>query len=356
VSNFQNTPIYIFLLLGLSGILNPTHAQPSFYEEKVITILIGDQRGSDIDVNARMLAKYLGKYVAGRPNFKVKNFSNNNNQVWTIGDKGDDKNGLTVIYSQFKPLSQLLGNKVSQINYLNKPFIGGFLNPSLVYVSTLAAKRPEHLLNVAGARYAGGGSTDPVDILGRFGMDVLGIKYVYATGFRGYDATFQAMLDGNIEIQSVPLNFYRQKAEAILVKTGKVIPLWYNPWPGHQKTAVKLTGYVPSYDDYYKKVKGQTPTGKSYENYKWMSMVLNGLSYSAFMMPQSPKPAVRALRRGFARVAVDTEFLAEQKKKLGVNLPYVNREAGNRIFRLMSKASKERLKMLQDLVNVEIGA
>lgn len=354
MSRLTKDLLLTILSLGLSGVVNSAQADSAFYKEKVITLLVGDGRGSETDVTVRLFAKYWGKYIEGKPNFKVKNFSKNKSLVWKTGDKGKTPNGLAVIYSKFKPLSQLLAQKGSKIDYKTMSFIGGFVNPSLVYVSTLVAKRPEHLLNVAGVRYGGGGSTDPVDMLGRFGLDVLGIKYVYAAAYRGVNQTFKAMVDGNIEIQSVPLNFYRNEAESVLVKTGKVIPLWYNPWPGHEKMAIKLTGYVSSYADFYKKVKGKAPVGKKYENYKWMAVALNGLTYASFLPPKSPKAAVRALRQGFARVAQDKEFLEEQQKKIGFNLPYVSSESGNQIINLMTKASKERVMLLRKLVDAGV--
>ena len=336
------------MLWGLSVVDSSSYAADrAFYKDKVITLVVGDRRGSDADIAVRLFAKYWGKYIAGRPNFRVKNYSKKERQIWNTAGKR-----LTVIFSEFKPLRQLLAEKATKINFKGMSFIGGFLNPSLVYVSTLAAKRPEHLITVAGVRYGGGGSADPVDVLGRIGLDVLGVNYVYAAGYTGVKQTSRALVEGNIEIQSVPLNFYRQKAERALVKTGKVIPLWYNPWSGHEKVANKLTGYVSSFDAFYQKVKGKKPEGQNYENYKWMATVLNGLTYAAFLPPKSPKTASRSLRRGFAKVVLDKAFLKEQKKKFGFNLPYVNREQGNQVIKLMSSASKEKVQLLRSLIEV----
>ena len=55
----------------------PTLAQDeavaAFYAGKTITILVGSDNGGGYDLNARLLARYMGKYIPGHPQFIVQN-------------------------------------------------------------------------------------------------------------------------------------------------------------------------------------------------------------------------------------------------------------------------------------------
>src|SRR5947209_5397756 len=44
-----------------------------FYRGKTITLLVGNTAGGGYDFYARMLVRYMGKYIPGEPSFIVKN-------------------------------------------------------------------------------------------------------------------------------------------------------------------------------------------------------------------------------------------------------------------------------------------
>jgi tripartite-type tricarboxylate transporter receptor subunit TctC len=46
---------------------------PPFYEGKTITILVGAGAGGGYDVNTRLFARYLAKYIPGNPNIVIEN-------------------------------------------------------------------------------------------------------------------------------------------------------------------------------------------------------------------------------------------------------------------------------------------
>ena len=54
----------------------PTQAQDdvaAFYKGKVVRLLVGIGVGSGYDINARLLARYLPKYIPGNPTVIVQN-------------------------------------------------------------------------------------------------------------------------------------------------------------------------------------------------------------------------------------------------------------------------------------------
>src|ERR1700719_2137395 len=64
------------LLLGLacaSAIAIAPATAEDFYKGKTITLLVGSGEGGGYDQYARLLARHMGKYIAGEPSIVVKN-------------------------------------------------------------------------------------------------------------------------------------------------------------------------------------------------------------------------------------------------------------------------------------------
>jgi tripartite-type tricarboxylate transporter receptor subunit TctC len=60
----------VLLPILLAG---PAHAQDDFYKGKTVTIVVGFSPAGGYDVNARMLARHLGRHIPGNPNIIVQN-------------------------------------------------------------------------------------------------------------------------------------------------------------------------------------------------------------------------------------------------------------------------------------------
>ena len=50
-------------------------AQDDFYRDKQVRLIVGHPVGNDHDVGGRLLAKYLGKHIPGRPTVIVQNMT-----------------------------------------------------------------------------------------------------------------------------------------------------------------------------------------------------------------------------------------------------------------------------------------
>jgi tripartite-type tricarboxylate transporter receptor subunit TctC len=60
--------------LALSaGLAATAHAQADFYKGKTVTIIAGFSPGGGYDINARAVAKHLGRHIPGNPNVLVQN-------------------------------------------------------------------------------------------------------------------------------------------------------------------------------------------------------------------------------------------------------------------------------------------
>jgi tripartite-type tricarboxylate transporter receptor subunit TctC len=62
--------------LALAGVImtGAAHAQPAdpYFKGKTVTIAVGGTAGGGIDIGARLLARYLGKYLPGEPKVQVQ--------------------------------------------------------------------------------------------------------------------------------------------------------------------------------------------------------------------------------------------------------------------------------------------
>src|SRR5437879_13608644 len=57
------------------GVAGSAAAQADVYRNKQIRLIVGHPVGNDHDVGGRLLAKYLGKHVPGRPSVIVQNMT-----------------------------------------------------------------------------------------------------------------------------------------------------------------------------------------------------------------------------------------------------------------------------------------
>src|SRR3990172_2082163 len=93
----------IFFTVSLAVILNcantgTAQAQEPFYKGKQIRIVVGLSTGGGYDRAARLLARYMGKYIPGNPDLLVQNMPGAGsvtaaNYVWGVA-KPD---GLTLL-------------------------------------------------------------------------------------------------------------------------------------------------------------------------------------------------------------------------------------------------------------------
>jgi len=70
---FDRLALLLLLALVLSPLVGPARAQGDFYKGKTITIVVGFSPGGGYDVNARAVARHIGKHIPGNPTVIVQN-------------------------------------------------------------------------------------------------------------------------------------------------------------------------------------------------------------------------------------------------------------------------------------------
>ena len=310
-----------------------------YYEGKTLTIIVGRGPGSGADSTARSFARYWTKYIPGHPKIIVKNMKGTPTYNFIFQKAKPD--GLTTTFTPYDPMSQMTKRKGFKANIGKMPFVGSLYNAALLYITTDQIKDGYDLKGIKGAKYGGQGPTGRFDVIGRFTLELLGADFKYLTGFGGAKKVLNAMRRREVDLQTIGLNLYRLSAEKPLVKTGKAVPMYYMPFPGHAKLGKKIFGNIPSFEDYYMKVHGKGPSGEKWEMFQWATNTLNAMSYTAFLPPNTPNAQRDILRAAYGKVVLDPTYLAEQKKMFGYNLPYVNPAMGEKIVGSMLNASKK---------------
>ena len=84
-------------------------------------------------------------------------------------------------------------------------------------------------MKAQGLVVGGLGADSSKDLLLRLTFDMLGLQYRYVTGYRSSNTARLAVQNGEINVHSESTPGYFSIVEPSMVKTGKVIPPWYDP-------------------------------------------------------------------------------------------------------------------------------
>ena len=194
----------------LAGLIWPAAAQ-DFYKGKTINLLVGSAEGGGYDQYARLLARHMGKYIAGEPGIVVKNqpaaggMAMANAMYATV-----PRDGLTIgMMARDNPLEPLLGNTAAKF----KPEAFTWLGTSsrydddafcLVIRTDTSVTGIEDLQKLGrplifGGQAAGGSETDIVLIA----RDVFKLNIQFIRGYRSSTDTLLALRRGEIEGRAI---------------------------------------------------------------------------------------------------------------------------------------------------------
>lgn len=220
------------LFVGLSVIFSPTKvaAQRSFYEGKTIRIIAGFSPGGSIDLRARLFARYLPKYIPGKPKSIVQSITGAGgiiaaNYTYAVA-KGD---GLTMLHF---PSSTIMNTflRAGKVQYdIRKMPILWVQADSWVTVinpKTSEVKTTEDLLRTSVVLAVGGsGVTSLRSLRPKVALVLLGVKHKWVVGYRGSAGLMAAMDRGEIHISEHPLAGYNQLIGP-RIKEGTAAIIW----------------------------------------------------------------------------------------------------------------------------------
>jgi tripartite-type tricarboxylate transporter receptor subunit TctC len=296
--------LFALSILALTAAV-PAHAQDAaeFYKGKTVRIVVGVGVGSGYDINARALARYLGKHIPGNPTIIVQNQPGAGSLTMTNTLYGAGPFDGTVIGASFNglPTTPLLqpGGVHFEATKLN--WIGSTNRESqAMYVWHTA---PQQTLNdlyteemIVGAQAPGSTQYDyPVLARALFNM-----KFKVITGYEATPKIHLAMERG--EVHGTWANWSTLKAIAgdwLRDKKIRILAQW------DLKKHPEMSD-VPMFLD----------VAKSAADQQALQLALARLEFGRpfFMPPNVPAERVTAVRRAFDATMQDKEFLAEAEK------------------------------------------
>jgi tripartite-type tricarboxylate transporter receptor subunit TctC len=287
-------------------------AQDSFYQGKVIRIIVATAAGGGYDLYTRTMARHLRKYIPGEPTIAVENMPGAGhligaNHVYKVA-KPD---GLTMghfIGTLF--LQQLLGKPGVEFDALKFNFIGVPAQDNYMIglsKTTGITNMEQWLTSKKVVKIGGIGAGSATDDIPKVLAATIGLPLQVVAGYKGTSEVRLAFNSGEIEgICNAWESFkstWRKELEANEVALVlQAIPTRHREVPN-----------VPLAIDY----------AKTDEAKRMIRSVIHTIAPTVrpyVLPPGTPKDRVETLRRAFMSTMKDQEFLAEAAKaKLDIN-------------------------------------
>jgi tripartite-type tricarboxylate transporter receptor subunit TctC len=301
-------------------------------------VLINFAAGGPTDVEGRLFAKHFGKHIEGQPNVIVQNMDGAGGMIGAnyLGEVAP-KDGTMLGYFTGTTWRYVNTPKNFRTDFRSYEFIGYQPGTSVHFVRTDTApgiRRATDIMKATGIVAGGLGPENSKDLLIRLSLDMLGVPYKYVSPYRGSAAARMALQQREINLYAESPPSYRSLIEPGLVKSGEVIPLYFEPsYDGENFTRSKqMAGIdVLPYHEFYQKVRGRLPSGPMWDVYRTILLVNGTMQRLVVLPPKVSAAAADALRTAVVRLNQDKDYIADAVKSLGFvpewqSGPQVNRQ------------------------------
>jgi tripartite-type tricarboxylate transporter receptor subunit TctC len=221
--------------------------------------------------------------------------------------------GLTMSYFTGLATDAATAKPSIKVDIAKFEFVGSGPGISVAYARTDLGggiAKPEDLLQKKDFWVGGLAVDEDKDLRIRLQLDLLGLPYKYITGYPGSADTRLALMRNELQLNVESMPAYRASVEPDLVKSGQVIPLWYDINDEANALTSPETAGIPAlpFGMFYKKVEGKEPTGIKWEIFDRLNQIGTNFERILVMPPGSPKAAVTALKAALQEVNEDKDF------------------------------------------------
>jgi tripartite-type tricarboxylate transporter receptor subunit TctC len=336
------------LVLGVAGRAHALSAA-DFYRGKDITLLVGYGPGGGYDITARLVARYLGKYIPGHPTIVVQNMPGAGSmRAANYTYVSAPKDGATIaLIARDMPLVGLLGVNpqvqfdVGKLNWLGSSSSYAddayvlLVGPKSPVKSVVEARAPTQPSPASGGGQGGGtllvlGSAGGTDAdVPRILQDAIGIRSREVLGYTSSASVVLAVERGEVDGRMFDYSYVK-----------KLRPQWLKPGSGfHLLLQYARRTRHPDLAD--------VPTARELAlDAKARALIVFAETplltmARPFMAPPGvPADRLDALRAAFAAAHRDPDFLAEGNK-LGLDISPVSAAEMGRALDEMAHAPPE---------------
>ncbi len=295
--------------------LTPAPATPNdFFEGKTIRLIVGFSAGGGYDMYARLFARHMPKYIAGRPTIIVQNMPGggglrSTNYLYRVAKRDGT---IFAHLTREMPIAQFTWQEGVQFNMTKFISLGSatfenrvaFLQTDLAPYRTLgelkeaiaAGKEPPHL-GFTGVGSSGYTIWKTIEAL------VPGVKIQYVLGYPGSAEVHLAIRKGEV-------SGYGQSKSSFLIQTkelrkaGKIAVLAQVGLP--DRTRDPDFADVPTFWELAKTKKHKTLVS--------VAAAISIAGRPFFLPPGVPAGRAKILQEAFMKAAKDPQLLAEAKK------------------------------------------
>lgn len=296
-------------LLALASTSALAQTPEQFYHGKNIDLVIGYPPGGSNDVFGRMLARHLGKHIAGNPNIVPRNQPGAGSfQAVNLVFNAMPKDGSVIaIGAPTIALDEKLGTtgvrfKTAALNWIGR--INSLINMVFMWKTSPVKTIDDAFKTRATLSGTGVGST--VSIYPTAMNNVLGTKFKLVMGYKGSNEAMLAVERGEVEGHST---------------SWTALKVAHQDWIRDKSVNVLVQFALKRHPD-LKNVPTVVDLAKTDEQRAILSTIVNAAEVGTafFTTPKAPTDRVETLRRAFDATMKDPQFVEEAAKlQLGIN-------------------------------------
>ena len=317
----------LIAVLGLALVSLPDGTEAAEFNPKRIKILIGFPPAGGHDLEARVIARHLPKYLSGKPSIIVQNMPGAGGMIQGayIYNRSDPDGTTAAIFGSSHLQANILGAGV-EYDVAKMPIIWAVQSVRVGIVRDfLNAKTAKDLTTIDPSKIAvaGRSKTDSSCIMGSMAMTLLGIKnFKRVCAYAG-----TAVIRGAVErgeatsFEASDAHFLGRGAFVEMYKKGMVVQMWQSGVlqpDGKIVRAKTVNENTPTFEEAYKAVHGKDPSGPLWVAFKTLyNDVHSSLARTLVLPPGTPPDIVNVLRKGIEGMSNDPAFVRDWEKVFG---------------------------------------
>ena len=333
-------PLLAMFCAALFAAININTASAQQFSGQVVTMIVNYPAGGPTDIEARIVAKHLPKYLQGVSTVIVRNMGGGGGNIGVnqLGD-ASEHDRLNISFFTWDPIDQFLQNPNLHVRYNDLKFIAGFKMTTLLYIRRDTPPGIGKPADIAKVPMFKTGSLVPSShgtIRQRLALDLLGAKYENIAGYKGLAEVYMAVRRGDVQLTNISLPSWSAQVKPTLADTGIVIPVLQYGSLRDEGAAGRSPDLpdVPAFLEVYKDVWGKDamPSGEKWQALQLLTRIMDSMYRTVFMPPNAPAAAVTEMRDAMAKLEKDQEFIADYEKVVKGKPHFVLGAEGERII------------------------
>ena len=225
--------------LALAMLANGAAANEPFYKGKRLSVLINYGAGGPADIEGRLFARHIGKYIDGNPNVIVQNIDGAGGLIGTtyLGEVAP-KDGTMMGHLTGVGWRWAFDSERFRVDFGTYEFLGYQTSTTVAFMRTdvpPGIKAATDIIKVQSLISGGLGPDNAKDLAIRLSLDLLGIPHRHVTSYRSSAHARLALQQGEINFYSESPPSYRAVVHPGIVKEGLAIPVWHEAERGGRR-------------------------------------------------------------------------------------------------------------------------